>query len=141
MILKALNLRYEIEIPDCFIHFRGSEMKNSITNETSQYSLRICGQSVCDKASEALFKEYGKKVQGEPYKGMRRNYIQMFYDYQRSIQNLDKPLIWGIVDPKEHIEKAKKRRIEKEKKEWISSDSITNANVSLDDFSVLDDNL
>ena len=38
-ILSAMNLRGEFVVPDSFISFRGSSMKNAITIETSRYSI------------------------------------------------------------------------------------------------------
>ena len=63
-------------------------MKNAITNETSRYSLKIFGQSEYDKASEKLFKEYGKKVicqNNENNTEEFRTYVEMFLEYKDSI--------------------------------------------------------
>ena len=48
-------------IPDCFSNFRGSEMKNSITNETESYSLSFGHKSEYDMATQELFKAYATK--------------------------------------------------------------------------------
>ena len=47
-----MNLRGEFVVPDSFITFRGSNMKNAITNETCRYSLTFGDKSVHDTASE-----------------------------------------------------------------------------------------
>ena len=56
-----MNLQGELVVPDSFITFRGSSMKNAMTNETCRYSISFGDKSVYDKASENLFKEYGNK--------------------------------------------------------------------------------
>ena len=60
-IISSMNLRSECVIPDCFIQFRGSQMKNSITNETCRFSLKFGIKSEYDRATDQLFKEYGAK--------------------------------------------------------------------------------
>ena len=51
-----MNLRGEFVVPDSFINFRGSKMKNAITIETDSYSISFGDKKVYDKASEKLFK-------------------------------------------------------------------------------------
>ena len=58
-----MNLRGEFEVPDSFITFRGSNMKNAITIETSRYSISFGDKSIYDKASADLFKEFTAKSQ------------------------------------------------------------------------------
>ena len=47
-ILSSMNLRGEFIVPDSFITFRGSNMKNAMTIETSRYSLSFGDKSVYD---------------------------------------------------------------------------------------------
>ena len=64
-----MNLRNEFIVPDSFVTFRGSMMKNAITNETCRYSLSFGDKSIFDKASEELFKEFGAKSLEQEFKG------------------------------------------------------------------------
>ena len=80
-IISSMNLRSECVIPDCFIQFRGSQMKNSITNETSRYSLKFGIKSEYDIATDQLFKEYGAKHSANVNEEYQRSYLQMFFAF------------------------------------------------------------
>ena len=76
-----MNLRSECVIPDCLIQFRGSQMKNSITNETSRYSLKFGIKSEYDIATDQLFQEYGAKHSENVNEEYQRSYLQMFFAF------------------------------------------------------------
>ena len=73
-------------------------MQNAMTNETCRYSLSFGDKSIYDKASENLFKAFGKKSQEKESNQVQQSYLQMFLDYQKSIHALDKPLVWHIAE-------------------------------------------
>ena len=50
-----MNLRGESVVPDDFINFKGSQVKNAMTIETDRYSISFGDKSIYDKASEQLF--------------------------------------------------------------------------------------
>ena len=51
-----MNLRGETVIPDDFISFKGSFLKNAMTIETDRYSITFGDKSIYDKASEQLYR-------------------------------------------------------------------------------------
>ena len=57
-LLMSLNIRQEVQIPECFVGFRGARSKNAIQNETSSYALGFGEKSKFDEATLKLFKEY-----------------------------------------------------------------------------------
>ena len=49
---KMINLRQDLIVPDCFLDFRGVNMKNTVQNETSTYTLGLGNQLSFDQRTE-----------------------------------------------------------------------------------------
>ena len=64
-VIQMINIRQEISIPDCFIDFRGENMKNAVQNETSRYALGFGDKSKFDETTLEIFKEFAAKSTGK----------------------------------------------------------------------------
>ena len=49
---KMINLRLDLIVPECFLDFRGAEMKNTVQNETTTYTLGLGNQFLFDQRTE-----------------------------------------------------------------------------------------
>ena len=72
-----MNLRGEFIVPDSFINFRGSSMKNAMTIETDRYAIKFGEKSVFDLASEELYIQYAAKS----LKQEKSSYLSLFLKY------------------------------------------------------------
>ena len=57
-----MNIRQEVSIPDCFVNFRGKNLKNAIQKETATYALSFGDKSKSDEMTLLIFKEFGAKI-------------------------------------------------------------------------------
>ena len=86
-------------------------MKNCVQNETSRYALGFDEKSNFDRTTQKLFKEFAAKFEERSFEGMEpRSYFNMILDYNKTIEELDQPFVWSIVDTSK----------EKKKQKWIA---------------------
>ena len=72
-----MNLRGEVVVPDDFIRFFGSTLKNAMTVETDQYSISFGDKSIYDRASEELFQLFAAKSLLKE----KRSYLHLFLEF------------------------------------------------------------
>ena len=73
-------------------------MKNCVQNETSQYALGFSEKSNFDKTTRSLFKEFAAKFEEKLIDGKEpRPYFNMILDYNKTIEDLDRPFVWSKV--------------------------------------------
>lgn len=85
-VLQMMNIRQEVQIPNCFINFRGKGMKNAIQNETASYALGFGEKSRFDETTLNIFREFGAKSAEELYNEKEpRSYFCMIQDYNQIV--------------------------------------------------------
>ena len=60
-VLLKMNICQEVEVPTCFVNFRGKSMKNAIQNETTTFTLGFGEKSKFDETTLNIFKEFAAK--------------------------------------------------------------------------------